>query len=80
MPLSSVVPSATSAIGALHDSSAANAPFHPTSSEARPGSGRLAETGVEGLLSMSMAGGGALLSGGVLTALAFKGKHDTTDF
>jgi hypothetical protein len=80
LPLSSVVPLATSAIGALHDSSATNAPFHPTSSAARPGSGRLAETGVEGLLPMSMAGGGALLSGGVLTALAFKGKHDTTDF
>ena len=80
LPLSSVVPLATSAIGALHDSSATDAPFHPTSSAARPGSGRLAETGVEGLLPMSMAGGGALLSGGVLTALAFKGKHDTTDF
>jgi hypothetical protein len=80
LPLSSVVPSATSAIGALHDSSATNSPFHPTSSAARPGSSRLAETGLEGLLSMSMAGGGALLSGGVLTALAFKGKHDTTDF
>jgi hypothetical protein len=80
LPLSSVVPLASSAIGALHDSPAINAPFHPTSSAARPGSGRLAETGVEGLMSMGMAGGGALLSGGVLTALAFKGKHDTTDF